>query len=351
VRIGEGNPPGNALPAGVTEVQVAEAVSKSGYPLQCVASRLLRDDSFWVQEEWSYVDRDSGELRTLDLHAGLDLWDWDGPQPRVTPHLDLLIECKQSDLPYVFFLCPSVPPDAHFPLFAGLCHNEEVAISTDDDRSVWNLPLAVCLGLRDHAFVAAPPACSTIFTKCQRKGKRLEVSGSEPFNGLVLPLSKGMAHFQRSQAPVATRVYFDCHLVLAVGVLDAPMVAAAPGGQHDELAATPWVRVFRHEAAPGGPPGRLQGGKILALDIVHKEFFQDYIRSFVLPFARLFSERALKHDVELAEGKAFASAMGRDWWTGVEGRLRPRTLATTLAWARAVGGNVAKALRELTRRT
>jgi hypothetical protein len=51
-----------------------------------------------VQEEWSYPDRDTGELRTLDVWA-VKYLSGPTPPPGKEGHLDiglaLLIECKQ----------------------------------------------------------------------------------------------------------------------------------------------------------------------------------------------------------------------------------------------------------------
>jgi hypothetical protein len=62
------NPASNILGSGVTEAQVAEAISKSGYPLQTL---VVKDslNSFSVEEEWSFIDADTGTLRTIDIHA------------------------------------------------------------------------------------------------------------------------------------------------------------------------------------------------------------------------------------------------------------------------------------------
>jgi hypothetical protein len=71
------NPSTNQLGPGLTEDQVLGAVVKSGYPLQTVVGDILRAKladikaMFRVQEEWSYIDRDTKELRTIDFGAFL----------------------------------------------------------------------------------------------------------------------------------------------------------------------------------------------------------------------------------------------------------------------------------------
>jgi hypothetical protein len=121
------NTPENQLGAGFTEEQLLEAVRKSGYPLQTIIASSLRID-FGVQEEWSFVDGDTGTLRTLDIVASRRMYTPQNEgQPFVRPTLDLLIECKQSDLPFIFFMSATRPWLRDLPYIAGLA-KDTVAI-------------------------------------------------------------------------------------------------------------------------------------------------------------------------------------------------------------------------------
>ena len=56
------------LGPGITIDQLRTAVDESGYPLQIFVSDLLHE-SYRVEEEWSYVDSDSGDLeRWISMH-------------------------------------------------------------------------------------------------------------------------------------------------------------------------------------------------------------------------------------------------------------------------------------------
>lgn len=155
------------LGAGITEPDLASAIQHSGYPLQTVIANSLRS-SFTVQDEWGYIDRDTKELRTVDIFAQRSLYDIHGEQPRVRPILNLLIECKQSDLPYVFLLSPNQPSLREFPVIAGLAQ-DEIKVTTDDSASTWNFSHIDLLGLETHQFFHEPNYCYTL-SKCVRKG-------------------------------------------------------------------------------------------------------------------------------------------------------------------------------------
>jgi len=323
------NPPTNKLGSGISERDVLDAVLESGYPLQTTIGNLLRPQ-FHVQEEWSYIDGDSGEPRTIDILAEKWLYDF-SPELRVHPTLDLIIECKKSVLPYVFFLSLSKVSPANFPLLAGLFHNEEIAVTSDDDPSTWNLPILEALGLGSHPFKRDAESCMS-FTQCMHEGAKAKLGGSEPFHKLVLPILKAMYHFQEVEAPHKAAMYFDLHLVLGIGVLDAPMVGVRVSANSHDVTLLPWVRVIRHktEEIEGASHWHPRTGVLLAIDVVHRDFFEDYLYKHLKPFAMKFSELVIKHQEVLASGKGFITDMGKDPWKDFEKRLEPRRVSKTV---------------------
>jgi len=335
------NPATNQLGPGLTEDQVRVAVEKSGYPLQTIVGVLLRSkpdsnkEKFRVQEEWSFVDRDTKELRAIDLFAELRLHEW-GPQPRIRPQLNLLIECKQSLLPYVFFQTSSSPWLLDFPTVAGL-RKDKIVIVSDDDPSSWVYTITHALDLDRDPFQAAPRFCHTL-SKCVRKGSEVELSGSEAYNGLVLPLVKALEHFVHTQSPVDTALYFDCHLTVGIGVLDAPMIGVTIESTGPALVALPWVRVLRHEYTEEAE--HFDREQLRVLDVVHKDYLHNYLDIHLIPFANRFAERVLRHTTELATGLAFVPRMGADGWNPVEHRLQPRSPISRLARTSAIARNI-----------
>jgi hypothetical protein len=312
------NPPTNRLGPGLNERDISAAVEKSGYPLQTVVADFLRTKFDGVQEEWCYLDKNSADLRAIDVLAAKFLFTFQ-EHPRIRPTLNLLIECKQSSMPYMFFLTPHKPVLFEFPVIAGLA-NERIKISTDDDKSTWNYSILHVLGLLQHAFIKTPDYCTT-FSKCVRKGSEIELSGSESFYGLVLPVLKSLYHFQEAEKPPHTARYFDAHLAIGIGVVDAPMVGVRAAATSNELTLIPWVRVLRHEYLKDAE--KWDRSKLLALDVIHKDFLQLYIENHVLPFAKTFGALALKHQEILATGKGFAKGMGKNSWGDIESRIEP----------------------------
>lgn len=331
------NPPTNVLGAGITESNLANAIQQSGYPLQTIIANYLRSN-FSVQDEWGYIDRDTKELRTIDIFAQRALYDIYEEQPLIRPSLNLMIECKQSELPYIFLLSPTQPWLLDFPIIAGL-GQDEIQITTDDSASTWNYSPTHLLGLESHRFLHDPIYSYTL-SKCLRKGKDLELSGGEPYNNLILPIIKSLLHFQIAEKPPKTAVYFDVHLALGIGVLNAPMVGVRVLDKSNELILLPWVRVVRHEYFENLELWKRS--KCLVVDLVHKDFFQQYLEDHVSPFAKDFANLAILHKQEFITGKGFATSMDKDGWGNIEPRLRPRDIKANTARARLAFQNFLK---------
>jgi|SRR5450759_4078027 len=290
----EGNPESNRLKDGMTDVQLEAAVRLSGYPLQrVVAEQLL--GAFEVTEEWGYVDRETDDRRALDVFAYKRLRE----TPRLWVSLALLVECKRSDLPFVFFAAaaPRVPHE--FPVVAGLRGRApEIHVKGVGSTSA---PASRRLGLHDFSFVSAGPTTCSSFTRAERKGKELDLSGSVPFNHVVLPLIGALKHFLDLQKTIGSQSMVPACLAHPICVIDAPMILVEGGPEAARLTMCPWVRVVRQEAIKEKNEGFWRH---YVIDCVHRGYVTTFVHQHLLPFAEQFAERAASVDAILSEGKA-----------------------------------------------
>ncbi len=288
------NPRTNRLSLGVSEGDIQKAVSRSGYPLQHLVAGHLQS-KFKIQEEWSYFDKDSNAYRNIDILAEHRVCMPEDEDSRIYPYLDLLIECKRSDLPFIFFLSSSRPSVPYFPQIAGLFNNNTMVSPYTGHLS----PILRALNLNEHPFLTTEPYYCMTFTKAVRKGKEIEFSGTEAFNGLIQPILKAEQNFILVESPVKTSLYFDCHLVVAMAVIDAPMIGVCTKESAFDLILLPWVRVVRHVTEDlQNIPDHL--ASVTAIDVIHKDFLGKYLNSHLLPFSKEFSKQALLHHYELA---------------------------------------------------
>ena len=282
------NPSDNVLPSGVTDQQLIDAVRTSGYPLQTiVASKLL--PQFAITEEWSFSDRETGNLRALDVFAYRRLSDNTNKYQGVSPAVILLIECKRSDLPYVFFRSVTQQVLAEYPPVHG-AFDANVDLR-DKSTNIQKFPLSQVLGLTSESFTTAGPTIVSTFSRATRKSKAIELSGVDPFNTIIMPLVSAIDHsfnFYRPNRNPQPSLWFPS-LVIPVCVLDAPMVVA------DSLSASlelqPWVRVIRQESKARSPERSLPQTTHYAVEIVHIGFFEKFVGDWILPLAEIFRQR------------------------------------------------------------
>lgn len=306
------NPKENRLPPNLSLEEIVEATRSSGYPFQgrvADSLELLLDSPYTatVQDEWTYLDSESGTARALDIRAQKFLWDF-AEDPHIRPSVELLVECKQSANPWLFFCRPSVVQMADFPRVGGL-PSERIAIAATDGTET-SFGVLKTIGLVDDPFVLmleAPTAHS-----CARvhhtKGGKLEVTG-DAWNAILPPLAKAVDHLIDVLQPTQTARTFDAGLVVPIAVLDAPMIAMAPSRPDDspaEFYLTPWVRLVRHEL---DKPGYHSRSPLLScIDVVHFGYLPRYVQE-LLRFANEFAGSAKKYGEVLGTGRGYVPSL------------------------------------------
>jgi hypothetical protein len=296
---------------GFTPELLREAIEASGYPLQGRVVNIL-PPAWSTHEEWGFRDRNSGVLRALDVHAERWLWlppstDLSKAHLRARPSAALLIECKQSTAPYVFFSSQSRPYPGEYPEIVGL-RQAEITLSTDGTRNRYLLPVMTALGLSDHEFILSPPSAMA-FAKALRKGTSAELTGSDPFVSFVEPLISAAHHHRTVRIPSESAMYVDPTLTLLLGVIDGPMVLSSLDKDGEiQVEETQWVRVVRNEPHDEPSPWRLS--KSIAIEFVHIDFFEEFLGAHLEPLLDEFGDRvAQQHEVVYA-AEGFAEGLG-----------------------------------------
>lgn len=327
MQVHPGNPGSNVLRAGVNEGDLADAISRSGYPLQSrvvdiiVQSLAGRAELQAVQEEWSYVDEDEGHIRQLDallsfqiapMQESYDPGRPSDPAAYLRGNLDFLIECKRSDLPFICFV--RALGSTGFPYVAGLPHEELTIHTSIDDPGLVRMGVADALGCYDLPLSKADRTAIAL-TKVHRKGKALELSGEEAFRGLALPLLKALSYYLDETRPHPNRLYFDVRTIVPIAVVDAPLIAVHMGTGEPALEAVPWVRLVRHE--PGAPARVSTQSGVRAFDVVHVDFLAKYT-SMTLESATSVIERSRLFARQLLTGHARWDAAEEESTEGLE---------------------------------
>src|SRR5262249_6988491 len=162
-----------------------------------------------------------------------------------------------SELPYVFFKSVTSSTIEDFPKVLGM----KRFISLNSGDSSREISIASFLDLKDSRFISSTAVVCNAFSKVERKGNSLELSGTDTFNKIVLPLASAIDY----AAEFFGRYQMMAILAHAVCVMDAPMILAEALSTGSDLTLTPWVRIVRQEN-PTGPRARVQH---YVVDVVH----------------------------------------------------------------------------------
>jgi hypothetical protein len=191
---------------------------------------------------------------------------------RLWINLALLVECKRSDLPFVFFAAAAPRVPSEFPVVVGLRGRApDIHVTGVGSTSA---PAAQFLGLHDLPFVSSGPTTCSAFTRAERKGKELDLSGTVPFNQIVMPLISALKHFLGLQKAVCSQAKVPACLAHPICVLDAPMVLAQRDPETPQLALCPWVRVVRQEAIREEDRGFWRD---YVIDFVHRGYLTTFV--------------------------------------------------------------------------
>jgi hypothetical protein len=307
------NPTRNCIPQSIDEAGLVQAIETSGYPLQGIVASKLKSQ-FQVTEEWGYIDQDSEEHRSLDVLAYRRLQSDKGDS--IQPGLQLLIECKRSIHPFVFFKTVTDWSNPQFPSIVGI-PNGLVSIEEKARKKSAHVPGFFALGIKELDFIASgPPKCAA-FSKAIPSGKKVELSGTDPFNSIMLPLVKSLRHAIQLHK-VAQRGNLSPTLILCVSVLDAPMLLVESPEQASDPILTPWLRVFRQEA--NTDPKSLTLFRFYAVDVVHIDAFDKVVQEHLIPFAEEFGRRVIHLGKILTDGEEVPNFDDWQW-----DQIRPKT--------------------------
>jgi hypothetical protein len=320
-------PPYGALSEGITGPALLEAIKKSGYPFQAevvdvLSSELSRQDiKATLQEEWPYVDSDGNTPRSLDIYAQMSVPTEEvregkngTTRGRIRVAIDLLVECKQSSYPFVFFLRngPFIPKARH-PEIVGLPHEKLRIFSPSDSLNDFSfmMPIHDVLGSFDLSFCSVPTPFAVSFAKAMRKGSRLELTGEETYRSITLPLMKAADHLKLQYKPnpktshTGRPRHYSMHFVVCVAVVRAPMIGTFLSNGKNHLISLPWVRSARMD--PADPDHWPESNRTRYFDVVHIDYFSSYLQHIVRDLTEL-ARRAKKIDGPMADGYGFEVA-------------------------------------------
>jgi hypothetical protein len=309
-------PPYAKLPGGVSLEDVSKAIAHSGYPLQADVAHAIEQAvqstynvTLNLQEEWTYVDSESDQVRSLDTYAAMnfarrfdnqsrvELGEGEAP-PSGHSHwlygsgLELLVECKQSEMPYVFFVRDDSPSERNdFPEVVGIpstaivLHHKE---PEDEELSdfVFQMSAHDIVGISDLPFFKGPGTYAGSISNLVRRGKKVELTGEEAYRSLMLPLRKASRHLRGIYEPpdaFSDDWFYRIHIVVCLAVLRAPMLASSRHDDEHKVEPIAWVRAWRLDPQTS----ESSDASYRYMDVVHESFLPEYLKMALRDFEAL----------------------------------------------------------------
>jgi hypothetical protein len=288
----------------MTQTDIKEAITSSGFPLQVAISRRLNAIEGYpaveVFQEWTYVDPVEQKQRALDIVLELKL-PFD-PKDQTYAELAMLIECKASRQPLVFFEAPApydLKEHRSYPKIAGLKRDRiKLNVATGLPPYVMIVPQQL-LAFKTFSTSTNPAAHAHIYTKVVHDKGKLGTSGADVYNSIVLPLAKAGLHYAQIKEPAAQHTFFRAYAVFIVAVIDGPIVYSPLDGS--DLLLAPWIRLSKHELSESPIPAYRDS--LLTIDFVHADYFERYLTEYIIPFADQFAVRIKRQAKVLATGE------------------------------------------------
>jgi len=285
------------LPKGIREEAFIEAVESSGYPLQIVVGAALDERGYALEEEWAFGDPDSGERRAIDVVALRDHQTEPVPSEHGATEFAqvLLIECKQSRHPYVFFESVAPPELAGFPVVLGI-GSDQVGGKGGARNSV---PIGSLLSVQDEPLMKVPPIAASL-SRAEPKGEKVVISGEHSYKSLLMPLTKAFANYERQfrgsrpERFGSSERVFKVRLAQPLAVIDAPMIFVGRPSGKPRLQRIEWVRlIVRHPITwHQWQHGVMQGGGgFTVVDVVHRSFLGSFLDEYWGSFGDQFFGR------------------------------------------------------------
>lgn len=81
--------------------KIEEEIKSSGFPLEIEATAILKEHGWSVRNQVYYIDKDEGKARSVDIVAHKAFFENFSAHDRL--NISLVIECKKSVKPWVFF--------------------------------------------------------------------------------------------------------------------------------------------------------------------------------------------------------------------------------------------------------
>jgi len=152
-----------------------------------------------------------------------------------------------------------------------------------------------------------------VFSQAELSGKQAELSGEEPYKGIILPLVKVLDYVRDLWSGTANGGRLYPKMLVTICVVHSPMVLVESPQKTNDPVLIPWLRVARQEAKSNKRSPWESSHQHYAIDVVHVDFFDSFAKDKLLPFAAEFFQRASRVAEILRKGGVVDDVTAWKW--------------------------------------
>ena len=218
--------------------QIKQAIDDAGYLFEQQIGYKLKEHGYLVTPNHNFEDLETGDSREIDLYAvsgivkeelDVDIWQL------------LLIECKKTSNPLIFFSKPQYEELRGFENYFDIVGAPE---SLDAGKGGGVLDLEQYLELSNLSHRYELSDTSSQFCKILRKGKNWEAKHEHLYNSMIVPLIKCLSSERKEYRESLPGEMIQLRIIYPVIVIESELCLM--NTETGEISKKKWVLFYRH---------------------------------------------------------------------------------------------------------
>jgi hypothetical protein len=265
------------------EKDILDELKKTGYPTEVVSSSILQQQGWGVTHNPSYRDDLEGSNREYDIRA-YKSWRY-GSAEEDSKSLDvfLLIECKKSEKPWVFF----TTNESHNGLRLGsFLHTTAKWLFTSREKS--HTRISDELLRQNHHYFQSPRLARTFYEPF-KKHEKSDVTAQTIYSAVMSAIKATLFHVQGEEDRRWPTIYYP--VIIFSGSLFEAIVSSQ---EEIELLPSKHIQLSFNYIVPADPSDNniWTSQKTFIVDILHENYINEFLR--IIEEEHAFFSDALK---------------------------------------------------------
>jgi hypothetical protein len=251
------------------ETKILNELIKTGFPTEVVCAGILQKKGWRVTHNPSYIDDIEGISREYDIRSYKN-WSFHNPEG-TEKYLDvfLLIECKKSDKPWVFFTTEATHDGVNLGKYL---HTPNNWLFTNYNST--NGRISDSLLLKNHHYFQKSNLARTFYEPFKGH-ESADVNVQTIYSAVMSSIKATLFHVKAENWSNGARIYYP------VIIFNGNLFEAVVKSYEDiEIHQTPFTQLSFNYIIPQNVDDEAvtSNQKTFIVDIVHETYFSDYLK-------------------------------------------------------------------------